>query len=137
MKDYVKEAEENIVNQSIFLHDLMDVIDNLHYIGNGYIRDYNRENRDRFFEGKRMMQEALRLEYQERLSQMLSFLAIGGEKAKKFALEELDRMYGKNRDILYSIMHLLDEHGRSPRRWLTEDEKAFRQQLQDKIEENK
>ena len=80
-----------------------------------------------------MMRQAVLNEYTNRLATMSGFTAIGGDKAKEYALKELDTCFGEGAKKRYSIIHLLDKHGRLPSRWNVEDEENLREEMKKAI----
>jgi len=134
MRDFVKEAEQNIVNQAVFFKDLISVIDILGRATRSYFPEYNNRDKEDFSKGMNLIYSALHSQYVKRQSDLLIFASIGGEEAKQFSLNKFKEMYGKDAEERYSIMHFLDKFGNTPANWLTDEEEQFREQLAGKLD---
>lgn len=132
-KDFIKEAEQNLVNQAVFFRDLLSIVEFLNRVGYMHFPKYENRDRDDYFKGLSMIRNALQSQYVNRQSNLLGFVAIGGKKAKEYSLNEFKNTYGEDVEDRYMIMHLLDKYGSLPDRWLSDDEKEFRQQIADKL----
>jgi hypothetical protein len=134
-KDLIKEAEENIINQAVFFKDLLSIVEFFNRVGYRYFPQYENRDKDDYFKGLYMMRDALQSQYVTKHANLLGFVAIGGEKAKEYSLNEFKSMYGENVEERYMIMHLLNKYGAVPNGWVSDDEKEFRKQIADRLKE--
>lgn len=134
-RDFVKEAEQNLVNQAIFFRDLLDVVEFFSKVGNTYFPMYDKRDKEDYFKGLYMMRNALQSQYINKQSNLLGFVALGGKKAKEYSLNEFRSMYGEEVEDRYMIMHFLSKHGGLPDRWKSDDEEMFRKQMADKLKD--
>jgi len=132
-RNYIKEAEQNVVNVARAYQDFLDVLDALAVFGNNYCNEYI--GGKKFFEGLAMMREAAYHEYTNASMNAMMFTGVGGEEATKYAREKFERAFGKRDGIKYSVMQFLDQYGRHPGSYMTNDEEEFRKQVDEKLKE--
>ena len=130
-KNYVKEAEKNVVRIAKHLDDMFKVVDALERFGNKFFIYQNARDRDLFFAGVQNIRDALYSRYTFMLSQCFNFVGVGGEEAKKYSFEKFKEQFG---DTLYSVMHFLDQYGNHPSWYAAEVDKEFRKQAKELIE---
>ena len=129
-KSYIKEAERNIINQSVAFQDMLKVIEALERFGNLACKEY--VGKKEFFEGLQLMRMGVYAEFVRAQSELLMFAGIGGKDAQEFAKKRFEEFFGEKR---YAVMHLLDRWGQNPCWYKTADEEAFRAEAKDKIKE--
>lgn len=130
--DYVKQAEQNILNVCLHLRGLNEIIDILRFRSSKYC-DPNRKRYKKLQKGFDMIAEAMYDEQCEQVSKLFMFAGIGGEEALKYSRNEFKRIFSENERMM--IMDMLDKNGRTPNSWFTEAENEFRKQAKELIEE--
>ncbi len=131
-KSYIKEAEKNLVNQAIAFQDVMKIIEALHHFGSTACKEHI--GRQEFFDGLRIMRQAVYSEYVNTTSQLLMFAGIGGESALKFAKQKFEDIFGTDK---YAVTQFLTQWGQFPSWFKVEDEEAFRAEAKEKIKETR
>ena len=128
-KSYIKQAEENLVNQAVAFNDFLNIIESLSRFGNRACKE--RIGREKFFEGLSLMRQAIYAEYAHSTSQLLMFSGIGGEKAQDFARKKFKELFGKERFV---VMHFLEKWGHQPGWYKATEEEEFRAEAKDIID---
>lgn len=129
-KNYIKEAEQNLVNQAVAFQDIFKILEALERFGNTACKEHVGKNK--FFDGLNTIKQAIYSEYVHTTSQLLMFTGIGGENALKFARQRFEDIFGQDR---YAIMQFLDKWGQIPGWYKTTDEEEFRTETKKKIKE--
>jgi hypothetical protein len=130
MTSMINEAEQKLVNQAVFLRDLLEALRMLERVGNRYITlDRHRMEYEQAYQ---KIRDVIYREHIERESRLTGFLALGGEEAKEYSLAEFRKMYGENAKDMYSLSHFLSDYGVTS--WYREDDdKALRDALKEEL----
>ena len=124
-QDFIRQAEQNVLNHAQFMHDALRLLDNIGYQISSSLQRYP-SSREKFCKGFDMMRDAVAIELAYSMSDCLSIVGIGGEKALAYSRERAKEMFGdKNK----AVLQWLDENHAMA---VALDEKAeneFRQEL--------
>ena len=131
-RDYIKEAEKNLVNICKVFDDAMQFVDALQLFGERYCNDYI--GLPEFREGIQKIKRALNAEHANATRNCFMFVGVGGEEAKKYSKEMFVDAFDDS-DIPMGIMHFLDKYGKHPSWYYDKDESAFRKQAKEKLKE--
>jgi hypothetical protein len=129
-RSFIKEAEQNAINQAKFWSDFCTFIDD---VASGTMRridSYDRSASVEFDEGFHKVRVAAYKQMQFAMSRCFMIQGVGGKEAEKFGREQASKIFKED----YSVMQWLDEHYRIPSYWKTADEDAFREEIKDAIE---
>jgi Mn-dependent DtxR family transcriptional regulator len=124
MRDYVKEAEENLVNICKTFKDFFSIVNAMQHFGYCYCS--SEQNEKLFFEGLSKIRAAMLEEHRRAEALLLGFVGVGGSKAKEYSIEKFKEYFDE--DDRQTVMHFLDRFGQVPHTYLTEDDKKFREQ---------
>lgn len=127
-KNYLKEAEKNLVNQAVAFRDMLNVIEALGNFGNRACKEHI--GRPDFLEGLTMMRRAIYAEYAHTTSELLMFAGVGGKDALAFARQKFEDLFGTDK---YFIAHFLTKWGQPPGWVKTEDEEGLRAEAKERI----
>lgn len=130
-RDYIKEAEQNVLNDSKYCQDVLHIIEALRNFAYNYMDGRgDRPNYEKAMEGLNMFRDAVYHRFVENISKCFIFTGVGGEEALKFSRERFEEQFGDDR---FCVMHFLTKGGYLPSSWKTQDEKDFREQAKNKI----
>jgi hypothetical protein len=127
--DLVKQAEKNVVNLAKELQLVLNFMDDLANVGNRLCRQY--VGQEEFFQGLKLMRNAIRKEFCEAIRDCFAFAGVGGEEAIQYAKKEFLRMFkaddtGK---LPYSVMQFLETWCHHPGKYYAADEEKFKEEL--------
>ena len=126
-KQYIKEAEQNAINQAKYCQDVLSVIDALQTFTSRYMDDRKaRKACETLHEYRNYVYS----EMNDRLARCFMFVGVGGKEAEEFSFEQFKEHFGEGR---YAVMQFLDEGGQHPSCWNGEEEE-FKQEAKDVIE---
>ena len=123
-KNFIQEAEQNLVNICKTFDDILLVFDALRTFGDRYCHEY--VGKSEFFEGLKMMRKAIYHEQAEAIRNCFVFVGVGGETAAKYSKEKFKEIFCSKKR--YSIMQFLDKFGQLPSWYSANDHKEFRKQ---------
>ena len=129
-KQYIKEAEQNVINQARFYTDLIGVLDSMQRGMLGRMDRYS-PGRDEVSEGFLLIQKGVHKELSAALARCLLVIGVGGEEAEAYSREQARRVFGKGG----TVMEWLDEWNRLPSCWSGDDEAGFREELQEALKD--
>lgn len=129
-KSYIKEAEQNVINNAKFWTEFIEMIDSMQS-GVSDISDHWQDNK-KFNEGFRMLRHAAYDRQQEAFARCFAFVGVGGKEAEEFSKERAKKLFGGD----YSVVQYLDSFICIPSSWHTEAPDALRQELKQAIENN-
>lgn len=124
----LKEAEQNVIAQAKFFHDLLSFLDNFSY-GTAVKMNSSTTNRDMFLSGMRKVKEAIYAEMQAAFSRCFVFVGVGGEEASKLSQEYAQEVFNGR----YCQMRWLDQWYDIPRTWNDMDESRFNKEAADAL----
>ena len=123
-KSFIKQAEQNVINQARFFNDLMNCLASMQH-GLGALTDRWSPGREDFAKGFELLRKAAYAEHQHALARCFAFIGVGGEEAEAFSREQARRVFRND----HSIIQWLDEWNRLPSGWNTGDENGLRAEL--------
>lgn len=129
-KDYIREAEQNVVNICKVFVEIRKIVDCLATIGNKYCHDHIAK--DDFFKGVQTISRALDIEHANAIHNCFIFTGIGGEEALEYARESFKETFDS--DYQY-IMRFLSKWGQRTTFYDSDVEKEFRKQAKEKIKD--
>lgn len=129
-RDMIKEAEKNVIRIAKTWEDALSFCDALNNFGNTMCNEYI--GRQEFFEGLHKIRSAMYKEYVTALSRCFCFVGVGGEDAKNYSKERFEKVFSNKQ---YEVMSFLDKFGHCPSSYKDHDEKEFRKQIDEKLEE--
>jgi len=136
MNNLIKQAEKNVLKTAKELQIVLEMMDNLAHFGNSVMHDWIGKNE--YFEGLKKMRSAIYAEYTQAIVNCFSFVGVGGEDVIEYAEERFAEVFSLNdSDTNYAIMHFLENWGRLPSRYKSEDQKEFRKQASESFQSNK
>lgn len=118
-KSFLKQAEQNVINQAKAWGEAMEFIDALSNFGNRACHEYI--GKGKFFEGLSMMRQAMYAEQSEAMRNCFNLVGVGGEEAATFSREKFKEIFSGK----YCVMQFLDKWGHVPGSFKTEDKEAF------------
>ena len=130
-KNYIKEAEKNVVNNARYCQDVIKVVEALRRFTYRFMD--NRTDTARYNRAMSAFSEfrdAVYDQMNENIAKSFLFVGIGGEDALKFSREKFKEHFGEER---YVVMHFLEEGGNLPMSWKKDVEEEFREQAKQKI----
>lgn len=130
MPSYIKEAEQNVINNAKFWTQFIDMIDRLQ-AGVGDISDRWQDCK-KFNEGFSLIRLAAYDRQQEAFARCFAFVGVGGKQAEEFSKERAKVLFGGD----YSVVQYLDEFIRIPSSWNTAAPDALKQELKQAVENN-
>lgn len=126
-KSYIKEAEQNVINQAKFWTEFVELIDSMRY--SIYNKLDSHKSKEKFEEGLSLLRVAAWEEQQFALARCFCISGVGGKESEDFSKEQANRIFGGK----YSSIQWLDKWNRVPSSWLVKDEESFRKELDDKL----
>lgn len=130
-KNFIKEAEQNVLNYCKELYDFIKVLDGFFRIGNNFLQ--TEENKNDFFAGLKMMRYAIYDQYIRAINMTFNIVGVGGKEAFEYAKERAKEAFAEN----HAIMQYLNKYCDYPPYYNASDEKEFRNQLKEKMENKK
>ncbi len=124
MRDFLKEADKNIVAIAREWEDASSFCTALQNFGNKACHEHIAKNK--FFKGLAMVQDAIRHEQAEALATCFTFVGTAGEEATRLSKEKFRKVFSK--DDRQLVMHFLTAHGQLPHGYSDTDDKEFRAQ---------
>ena len=125
---YIKEAEQNVINQAKFWHEFLEFVRSIES-GINNATDRWSPGREKFAQAFDMMRQAAYMEQQHALARCFALVGVGSKAAENFSKEQARRIFGDNR----SVIEWLDTWNRLPSGWMTADEEGFRAELKDAL----
>ena len=129
-KTMVEEAEQNLVNIAKHFEDTMCMLNALASFGNNYCNEYI--GKAEFFKGLSKMRSGLYKELVHAQSNCFIFAGVGGKESLAYSKKLFEEQFDK--DERYVVMNYLNEFGRSPNSWLSDEEAEFRKQAKDVLD---
>ena len=123
-KDYLKEAEENVVKTAKYFDDLFKILDALANFGNRACHEHI--GKKYFLEGLQQMRYGLLQEFYKATSDCFMFSGVGGEKCAEYS-RKMFKEHFVSKDQ-YVIINFLEEFNQHPGQWVAYDENEFRVQ---------
>lgn len=104
----IQEAEQNVINVSKEIHELMKVLESVRYACNKYLEwgDDAREYNEAWIKIYRLMS----LKYYQNIDKSFCFTGIGGDKAKEYAYEKFKEYFNDDR----CVENFLNKNGITP-----------------------
>ncbi len=124
MRDFLKEADKNIVAIAREWEDASSFCTALQNFGNKACHEHIARNK--FFKGLAMVQDAIRYEQAEALANCFMFVGAGGEEATRLSKEKFKKVFSE--DERQVVMYFLGAHGQLPHAYSDTDDKEFRAQ---------
>jgi hypothetical protein len=118
-KSFLKQAEQNVINQAKAWADAMEFLNALQNFGNRACHDYI--GKEKFFAGLTLMRQAMYQEQSEAIRNCFSLVGVGGEEAAKYSRDRFKEVFSDK----YQIMQFLDKWGHCPNSYKTADREAF------------
>jgi hypothetical protein len=127
-KSYIKQAEQNVLNQAKFWTELLDFLDSF---GRGLQHRTNRYSPgvEDFQQGVSALIQGAYKEQQQALARCYALAGIGGEEAQAYARERALEVF----DGKYTAIQWLDEWCRTPRSWTTQTEREFKEEVRSRL----
>ena len=130
-RSYIKEAEQNVLNQAKFWTEFAEVVRSMQY-GIHNATDRYSPGREKFDQAFDLLRRAAYEEKQHALARCFALVGVGGEEAEKFSREHAKRIFGGN----YSTIKWLDPWCRIPSSWMLEDEARFENELKEALKDD-
>jgi hypothetical protein len=130
-KNYIKQAEQNVLNNVKYCQDLLQVIDSLNSFVNHYVDDYG-ERGTKARTAIASLRSVIIDQMNEHISKCFIFTGVGGEEVLEFSREMFKKHFGEDR---YVVINFLTRNGRIPHSWQKEEEETFREQCKEKIKQ--
>lgn len=129
-RDYVKEAEQNVLNRARDMDMSMRLFD---AFTAKYSRNMPERHRKEFGERMKSVREVLYTVYGEAITELFMFTALGGDEVTEYAREQMRKRFrDEPNEIKYAIMGLLERNGDAS--WYySEDEEGFRSQVNEEL----
>ena len=131
-RSYIKEAEQNVLNQAKFWTEFAEFVQSMQY-GIHNATDRHSPGREKFDHAFDLLRRAAYEEKQHALARCFAFIGVGGEEAETFSREHAKRIFGGEQ----SVIEWLDGWNRVPSSWLAGDEEALKSELKKSIEDDK
>ena len=131
-RSYIKEAEQNVLNQAKFWTEFAEFVQSMQY-GIHNATDRHSPGREKFDQAFDLLRRAAYEEKQFALARCFALVGVGGEEAEKFSREHAKRIFGGEQ----SVIEWLDGWNRVPSSWLASDEEALKSELKKSIEDDK
>lgn len=128
MRKLLEQAEQNVVNRAKAYNDALAFVDALANFGNCACRDY--VGKPKFFEGLKMIREAIRAEQSEAIRECFYFVGVGGKEAEEYSRQMFKHVFGGK----YQVMDFLDKWGHTPSSYLTSEREAFEAECKEVID---
>lgn len=129
-KSYIKEAEQNVLNQAKFWSDFIGFIDSLDYSTVNRLCDYSdRDTKELFNEGFRKLRAAAAQAESNALARCYMIQGVGGKEAAGYSKKVAGTIFKED----YSVMQWLDSFYRLPSSWNCEDEDNFRKEIDEEL----
>lgn len=132
-KNYIKEAEANVIRIAKSFEDFLSILDAFANFGNRMCHQHI--GKGQFFDGLSMMRSAIYKEYRNALANCFIFVGIGGEEAIEYSRKKFEEMF--NEDERYVIMDFLDKYGQIPNSYDIEKEEGFRRQAKNALDKSR
>ena len=132
-KNYIKEAERNVINNAKYCQDVLMVVDALRRFTYKFMD--SRTDSDRYIraqEAINQLRDAIYDQMNENIARCFVFTGVGGEDALNYSREKFKEHFGEENGERYIIMHFLEEGGNLPMSWNSQEEKEFREQAKQK-----
>jgi hypothetical protein len=135
-KSFLKQAEQNVVNDAKYCQDVLHIIDALRSFTYQYMdKQIDGERYKRATDGLNQFRDAIYDQLNNNLARCFMFSGVGGEEAAKYSQEKFKEHF--NEENRYAVMHFLTKGGYHPHCWSGDTENKFRKEAQEKIKEMK
>ena len=127
-KSYIKEAEQNVINQAKFWHEFLEFVRSME-LGINNATDRWSPGREKFAQAFDLLRQAAYTEQQHAMARCFALVGVGGEAAEQFAKERARKIFSADR----SVVSWLDSWNRLPSSWMSEDEEGLRTELKGRL----
>lgn len=124
----LESAEKQIVNSAVATSDMVKIV---HALRNAAYKFIPEKRLPKALGALDTFLDQVYSSHVEHESNLLVFVGVGGEEAKKYSLEQFKKYFNENDQ--YMIMHFLQSNGSYPSGWSKEEEEKFRQEAKDKL----
>lgn len=131
-RDFIKEAEQNVLNRAREMDMSLKLFDSFAYKYSGFMPERHRKD---FSEKMQEVRKVLYSVYAESITELFIFTGVGGEEATNYARDKMkERFKDEPGEVKYAVMGLLERNGKTS--WYyNEDEENFRNQVNEKVKE--
>ena len=132
-KQLIQTAQQQIFDLVQELDDMKSFINALSEAGARLFIRASSTHKD-FFDGLKLINQALNAKYTDALSMCVPLIGAGGEAAKKFSRDRFRNIFGAGDK---QVLAFLDKYGNMPDHWDNQDAVALKQEADAIINEHK